>query len=82
MAAHGFSTHDYLVVATAAILMVTNLLGASFTLRRIWSREKNQNNIASSASWSTPNAVSLQIFGIAAFSATLIIFVGLLVFSL
>jgi hypothetical protein len=82
MAGHGFSTHDYLVVVTATILMVTNLLGAGFTLRRIWSREKSQSNAAIGASWPTPKALSLQIFGIAAFSATLIIFVSLLVFSL
>jgi hypothetical protein len=83
MAAHGFDAHDYLVVVTATILMVTNLLGAGFTLRRIWAREKGEENATSVSSWWPISKMApLQVLGIAAFSASLLIFVGLLVFSL
>ena len=50
MASHGLSGHDYLVVTTAGILMLTNLLGAAFTIRRILFREQ-KGTADSAGSW-------------------------------
>jgi hypothetical protein len=33
--------HDYLVLGVAAVLMITNLMGASFSIRRIYLRRRN-----------------------------------------
>jgi hypothetical protein len=38
MPTHFFSSQDYLVVITAGILMLTNLVGAGFTIKRILAR--------------------------------------------
>jgi hypothetical protein len=42
MPTHVFSSQDYLVVISAGILMVTNLVGAGFTIKRLLARRGQQ----------------------------------------
>jgi hypothetical protein len=44
MPTHVFSSQDYLIVIMAGILMVTNLVGAGFTIKRILARRGQQGS--------------------------------------
>ena len=75
MLSHTFSGQDYLVVVTAAILMVTNLLGAAFTIKRLWIRERPERATSSGASWwSVTSERPLKVLRVTSFSVIILVF--------
>jgi hypothetical protein len=79
MQIHVLNGQDYLVVVTAAILMVTNLLGAGLTIRRILSRSKPQNGETSPGLWSSLLESPIRLLGVTAVPVILALFASILV---
>jgi hypothetical protein len=75
MPTHTFGGQDYLVVITAAILMVANLLGAGFAIRRLWIRAKSERATTAGASWRSGLAEGpIRVLRVTSFSVILLVF--------
>jgi hypothetical protein len=74
MPSHTFSGQDYLVVVTAAILMIANLLGAGFTITRLWIRARPERATSSRVSWwSVTSERPLKVLRVTSFSVIILV---------